>query len=582
MTDEKTAEGLGVSDGIAFGKVYLFKREAYAVPDTLTTSPHDEIACLNRAMAHVTEEIKAMADSLRASGGSVRADILDAVAALAEDPEVSDSAQNLILKESMNAARAVYVVMNDIVSVFEKTGNDYMKERSSDVIDIRDRVIMHLLGVKHLNIHTLQPHTVIIADNLSTSDIGGLDFTNLAGIVTAKGSRNSHLSIVARNYQIPAVVNAKDILSVASEGDDIIVDGFSGTAYINPTNERSALLSEKERAYIDETAKLRELSTGESSTSDGHRIRICANIGTPDDVKRVIEYAADGVGLLRSEFLYVSRSTLPDEETQFKAYKEVLSSLAPKPVTVRTIDAGGDKIVPALITENDDLKESNPSLGYRGIRISLDRSDIFSVQLRALLRASIYGNLKIMFPLVSSLEELRAAKRAVQSASSELKEHGIPYNTGVPIGIMIETPAAAIMADKFAKECDFFSIGTNDLIQYTTAVDRENERVASLYSAYNPAVLRLISHTVRSAADSEICCSMCGEAAGDPLLIPLLIGMGFKELSMNAGSIPKAREVISHCNLDDTCRLACDILSLSTATDVEEHLKTFAGSYLQL
>ena len=570
LRKDERADGLGVSPGIGFGQALCFKKIALEIPDTPASFAQDEIFRLDNAVNSVVAETKTMAESARASGDDTRADILEAIAMLAEDPEMTDSSRDLIRTESMNAVKAVHLGMRDIIEMFENMDNEYMRERASDIMDIQKRIIMQLHGVKNRDLSSLPPGTIIVAEDLATSDTAHLDFANLSGIVTSTGGQNSHVSIIARNYEIPAVVNVKDILSLIDDGDEIIADGSSGTVYINPSDDTRSLLEDKKKSHSEESERLKKFASMSSMTADGHAVEICANIGTPAEVTRVTDSSADGVGLFRSEFLYMEGEALPDEESQYEAYREVLSALAPKPVIVRTLDIGGDKDIPAL----EIGCEENPFLGYRAIRISLDRPDIFGVQLRALLRAGVHGNLKIMFPLISCIEELREAKKAVLRAELELKEQGHKYKENVPLGIMIEVPSAVVMADELARECDFFSIGTNDLIQYTTAVDRGNEKVSALYSAYNPAVLRLIAHTIKSAHSAGIECGMCGEAAGDPLLIPLFLGMGLDEFSMSSGSVLRAREIISRLSLADTRALAEEVLLLPTKDDIIARLKS--------
>lgn len=570
MKEEWKADGLGVSSGIAFGKAICFKKTLLNIPDTSVDFPLDEILRFDNAVNSVVVETRSMAESAKVSGDETKADILEAIAMLAEDPEMTDPSRDLIRTESMNAVKAVHLGMRGIIDMFENMDNEYMRERAADIADIQKRIIMQLSGIKNRDLSVLPPDTIIVAEELATSDTAHLDFTNLSGIVTSTGGQNSHVSIIARNHEIPAVVNVKNILSQLDDGDEIIADGSSGTVYINPSDDTRAIFTAKRKDYLEETERLKSFSSMRSLTADGNAVEICANIGTPAEIAKVIECSADGVGLFRSEFLYMDSDILPDEEMQFKAYREVLSALAPKPVIVRTLDVGGDKDISALEID----REENPFLGYRAIRICLDRPGLFGVQLRALLRAGVHGNLKIMFPLISCIEELRAAKNAVLSAELELKERGLQYKENVPLGIMIEVPSAAIMADELARECDFFSIGTNDLIQYTTAVDRGNDKIAALYSAYSPAVLRLISHTIKSAHRVGIECGMCGEAAGDPLLIPLFLGMGLDEFSMSSGSVLKAREIISRLNLSDVASLAEEVLLLSTKDEVIARLKS--------
>lgn len=563
---------LGVSAGIGIGRAVVLEKKQLVIPDTPCESPEAELAQFEAAILQVSKETQELIDKARAAGEDSKADILDAYVMLVEDPAVTDSSRELIQGAAHNAPQAVRDGMDAVVDMFESMDDDYMRERAFDIRDIQQRILRKLLKVEEKDLSALEPNTVVAAEDLTTSDTAKLDIKHVCGIITGAGGQNSHASIMARNFEIPALAAAGDAAVRIADGSEIVLDGAAGVAYVDPTPEKRAEFVEKQKQYLAEKALLDKYRGKESVTADGKIVELCANIGTPAEVERVLENTADGVGLLRSEFLYMDSGSLPDESAQFDAYKAVVMGLSPKPVIVRTMDIGGDKELAALNLE----KEDNPFLGYRAIRICLDRPQLFKTQLRALLRASYFGNLKIMFPMISCLDELRAAKAAVEEAKAELRSEGLSFDEKVQVGIMIEVPAAALMAKELAKECDFFSIGTNDLIQYTTAVDRGNKKIGDLYSPYHPAVLRLIAHTIESAHGAGIPCGMCGEAAGDPLLIPALLGMGLDEFSMSSGMVLRARSILAALTTEKAQALAKEILALSTWKEVKQKLEAFA------
>ena len=562
-------EALGVSPGIGLGRALVYKDAKPKIPEAPAQSVEEELRRLDGAVKKIAEETRSMVRRAREAGDGTKADILDAIAMLIEDPALTDASRELIRSSSRNAAWAVQGGMDETAAVFEAMDDEYMRERASDIRDIQKRIIMELLGIQRRDLASLPSATILVAEDLTTSDTARMDLSNVAGIITCTGGQNAHASILARTFEIPAIVQAKDVLSLVEEGDEIVMDGSSGTAYVNPDATLRSTFERKRRDFLEERTRLDAFVDRRSLTADGHEVEICANIGTPGEAQRAMERGADGVGLFRSEFLYMDTGGLPDEETQFRAYREALEIMDGKPVVVRTMDVGGDKELPALALE----REENPFLGYRAIRICLSRSALFLAQLKALLRAGLHGNLRIMFPFISSLEELRAAKRAVRDAEEELRREGRNFKEGVPLGIMIEIPAAAVMSAELAKECDFFSIGTNDLIQYTLAVDRGNEKVAALYSQYHPAVLRLIERSIRGAHGEGTPCAMCGEAAGDPLLVPFFLGLGLDEFSMNPAQIPRTREIVSRYTRESAKRLAEEILRLSTSEEVKRSLE---------
>ena len=469
--------------------------------------------------------------------------------------------------ERCNAAHAADSVLSEIAAMFAQADDEYLSQRAADVKDIRERLLLHILEQERVHFDALPEDTILVAAELTPSDTIRLDLRHIAGIATETGGYYSHTGIITRNLGIPAVSGLEFDLDAIEDGTCAIVDGETGRFTLSPSEaERQVFLREREE-LARVVSNLEQYRTRKSCTADGVEGCICANIGTPADAMDAMQKGAEGIGLMRSEFLYMDHEGLPDEETQFAAYREVLETMAGRPVIVRTLDIGGDKDLPALALP----KEDNPFLGFRAIRLCLQRKDLFRVQLRALLRASVYGNLHIMFPMISSLEELREAKAMLAQAREELLAEGVCV-APVKVGIMIEIPSAALLADCLAKEVDFFSIGTNDLIQYTLAAERGNASVEYLYTPYQPAVLRLIAMAAKAAEDNGIFCGMCGEAAADPALLPVFWGMGIHELSMSAGSITRARMVLASCD-DHACReLVHKVLACTSSEQVKQIL----------
>lgn len=575
MNNAYMIKGQGVSAGIGIGKALVYSKKEIVIPENKAIDPAAEIAALDRALAEVVEATERILENARKEENTTRAEIIEAYSMILQDPEILAEPRRLISDESHNAAAAVEQGVSMVVQMFESMEDEYMRERAFDIRDIKDRILMAILGIETKDISALPAGTILVAKDLTTSDTASMDMKNVAGIMTQIGGRNSHTSIMARNFSIPAVVGIGDSITAVGEGDFIVFNGVTGEIVVNPDKITIQEFQDKKAQFQQERAQLDIFKGKESISADGRRVEICSNIGTDQETAFALECTADGIGLFRSEFLFLDRPAVPTEDEQFDAYKNVLKAMGSKPVIVRTLDIGGDKEMPAMNLE----KEENPFLGYRAIRICLDRPELFRTQLRALLRASVFGNLQIMFPMISSVAELRAARESFETAKAELQSENIPYASDVKIGIMIEIPAAAVMADLLALECDFFSIGTNDLIQYTVAVDRGNEKVANLYSQYNPAVLRLVQMTIRAAHDNNIVCGMCGEAAGDPLLIPALLGMGLDEFSMSSGSVLRARKIISQLSSNDTQGLVHEIINLPTAEEVEQALIDFAATH---
>lgn len=561
-------KGIGVSPGISIGKVFLKEEIEIKVEKKNIESSSDEIAKLNDSIEKSLKEVKSIHEYALKNLGEKEAEIFSAHKLMLEDPEFIGLIKGKIEDENVNAEWGVQEASNNYISILENMDNEYLKERAADIKDISKRLINNLMGIENISLSTLEEECIIVSKDLAPSDTAQMRKDKVLGFVTEVGGRTSHTSIMARTLELPAVVGVKDITKAVKSNDIIIIDGDEGTIIINPTQDEINAYKEKRKAFEEFKNKLKELKNSKSISKDGHKVEIAGNIGTPKDIDKVIENGGEGVGLYRTEFLYMDRDKLPTEEEQFKSYKIVAEKLEGRPLVIRTLDVGGDKELPYL----EMPKEMNPFLGYRAIRLCLDRVDIFKVQLRAILRASAYGNVKIMFPMVSNLKEFRDAKQILEEMKSELRAENIPFNENIEVGIMVEIPSAAIQSDVFAKEVDFFSIGTNDLIQYTLAVDRGNENISYLYSQYHPAVLRLIKMTIENGHKEGIWVGMCGEAAGDERLIPILLGMGLDEFSMSASSILKARYTIKNISKVEMENMIEEVLNLETPLQVKQYI----------
>ena len=550
------------------GHIAVMRKRTLVIPDYVPEELEAEKTRFRVAHTAAVEETQALLESTKASNGAGQAEILDAQLALLQDEySVVEPILEKIGDERCNAAHAADSVLSEIAAMFAQADDEYLSQRAADVKDIRERLLLHILEQERVHFDALPEDTILVAAELTPSDTIRLDLRHIAGIATETGGYYSHTGIITRNLGIPAVSGLEFDLDAIEDGTCAIVDGETGRFTLSPSEaERQVFLREREE-LARVVSNLEQYRTRKSCTADGVEGCICANIGTPADAMDAMQKGAEGIGLMRSEFLYMDHEGLPDEETQFAAYREVLETMAGRPVIVRTLDIGGDKDLPALALP----KEDNPFLGFRAIRLCLQRKDLFRVQLRALLRASVYGNLHIMFPMISSLEELREAKAMLAQAREELLAEGVCV-APVKVGIMIEIPSAALLADCLAKEVDFFSIGTNDLIQYTLAAERGNASVEYLYTPYQPAVLRLIAMAAKAAEDNGIFCGMCGEAAADPALLPVFWGMGIHELSMSAGSITRARMVLASCD-DHACReLVHKVLACTSSEQVKQIL----------
>ncbi|SCG82484.1 phosphotransferase system, enzyme I, PtsI [Proteiniborus sp. DW1] len=560
--------GIGVSSGIGMGKTIIKKEPTIKLKKNHIDNPEREISILNDAREKGKEQIEALYQHAFNTIGKKEAGIFRAHKMILEDPDFFGQIESKIKEEMVNAEWAISEVANFFIEMFEAMEDEYMRERVADIRDVTGRLIKIVLGIEDTDLSNLTEPVIIVAEDLTPSDTAQMDRKKVIGFITEVGGKTSHSAIMARTLEIPAVVGLENATELISNGDYVILDGDTGNVIINPEREVIEEYSRKREEYIEFKKKLEEMRGQKSITKDCFEVEIAANIGTPKDVEGVLLNDGEGVGLYRTEFLYMDRDRLPTEEEQFEAYKEVAVKLEGRPVVIRTLDIGGDKELSYLPFP----KEINPFLGYRAIRLCLDQTDIFRTQLRALLRASAYGNIKIMFPMISAIEELRQAKGILEDVKNELRSEGIMFNENTEVGIMIEVPAAAVMSDLFAKEVDFFSIGTNDLIQYTTAVDRCNGNIAYLYNEFHPAVLRLIKKVIDNGHKEGIWVGMCGEVAGNPQLIPVLIGMGLDEFSMSASSMLRARWIVNNLSKREMEGLVDEILKLPTAEEVKDFI----------
>ncbi len=561
-------KGIGTSPGIALGNVLVYKEPKIVIEKKQVSNTDEEIKRLDKAIEIAIKQIEQIYEKTLKNVGPKEAEIFNAHRMMIEDPEFIGDVKETIKSQKVNAEWAVKTTIDRYIEMFENIEDEYIRERALDLKDVSNRLLKILLDIETMDLSTLEDECIIIAEDLTPSDTAQMNKEMVLGFITELGGKTSHTSIMARTLEIPAVSGVKDITNKTKNGDFAIIDGKEGLIILNPSKEEIDNYKEKKERYEQFKLKLNEIKGKESISKDGIKVEIAANIGTPKDVDKVIENDAEGIGLYRTEFLYMDSDKLPTEEEQFEAYKIVAERMEGKPVVIRTLDVGGDKDIPYL----DLPEEMNPFLGYRAIRLCLDRKDIFKTQLRALLRASAFGNVKIMFPMISSIEEIREAKKVLEEAKEELRKENISFNEDIEVGIMVEIPAAAIHSDIFAKEVDFFSIGTNDLIQYTLAVDRGNQDISYLYNQYHPAVLKLINMTIKNGHKEGIWVGMCGEAAGDEKLIPILLGMGLDEFSMSSSSILKARWIINNTSKEEIESMLDEILSLPTAKDVEKFI----------
>jgi len=564
--------GKGVSKGIGIGHTKVLKNEEVKLTDFKVENKENELNYFKKCLNNVIEDTKKVIEKL----SGTEADIMNAYLMILQDPTLTEETERLIQEEGYNAGYATKVGFETVEEVFKNMDDEYMSARASDIEDMKRKVLNKIINKAEIDLSNLPENTILVGKDLSTSDTAKLNLNSVAGIIIENGSENSHVSIMARTHEIPAIVGAKGALDSIANDMYIAMNGATGEIFFDPTEEEIAKLEKIQNELKDEKGNLVKFKNKKSITKDGYKTEVVANIGTPKDMDAVIENGAEGVGLFRSEFLYMDSDNMPTEEEQFEAYKEVLEKAEGKRVIVRTLDIGGDKDLKYLNLD----KEDNPFLGYRAIRICLREPEIFKVQLRALYRASVYGKLAIMLPMISSVDELRAAKDIINEVKEELKAEKIKFDKNVKVGIMIEIPSAAIMAEQLATECDFFSIGTNDLIQYTVAVERGNEKISDLYTKFHPAVIRLIKMTIDGAHKSKIFCGMCGEAASDERFIPLLVGLGLDEFSMNPTKILNSRKTIRSLNHKECKKLVKEVLKMSSASEIKARLEEYKNNLL--
>ncbi len=561
-------KGIAASQGIAVAKVYKLEQPVLDIT-RVECDVDDQLAKLDAAFAKTVEDIEKIKEVASKSLAAEELAVFDAHLMMAGDPELRSQIEDMIKNEKVNAEFATEQVANMMVSIFESMDDAYMRERAADVKDVTFRLMCNICGKVIPNLATIDRPVIIVAKDLTPSDTGSLNKEFAKGFATEIGGRTSHSAIMARSLEIPAVVGVTGILDAAQDGDEVILDAINGEVILNPTPEQVADYEKRAEVFKAEKEALKALKDKESVSVDGHKVLLVGNIGSPKDAEGVVENGGEGVGLFRTEFLYMKSEDWPDEETQFQAYKAVMETMNGKPVVIRTLDIGGDKKLNYYTFE----EEMNPFLGVRAVRFCLMRKDIFRTQLRALLRASAYGHLCIMFPMIATVNEFKEAKQCYEDARAELIAEGVAVGDKVEVGCMIEIPAAAVLADQLSKYADFFSIGTNDLIQYSMAADRMSQPVSYLYQPLNPSILRLVKMTIDGAHKNGKWCGMCGEMAGDELAAPLLLGLGLDEFSMSATSILNARKIITGLSYEEMKAMAEKAVACDTAEEVTELVK---------
>jgi len=558
--------GLGVSPGYAIGRAHFVDRKKIKVPHRhLEQSDiESEVQRFQDAISRSEQQLKSLKNRFQ-SQGQEHDLILEAHTMMLRDDMLIKGTEQLIREQALNAEWALQKVVRGIKKIFDNIDDEYFKERRADIGFVADRLLRNLLGKDEPTLANIKPDSIVVAHDLSPADTAQMLNSSVLGFVTEVGGRTSHTAIMARSLELPAVIAIDELTEYVGTGDLLVVDGSNGRVHINPSQKELKRYQDRQATYEAEKAKLNAVKQGFAQTKDGHRILINGNIELPAETNIVIEHGAEGVGLYRTEFLYMNRSSLPSEDEQYESYRDVVEKALPGHATIRTLDLGGDKLADFIRVESED----NPVMGLRAVRFCLMHPDIFRVQARALLRASIHGELRVMVPLISRLDEVRAIKSVFRQCRRELEGEGVPIANDIPFGIMIEVPSAALIAQHLAREVDFFSIGTNDLVQYTLAVDRGNPHVARLYAPMHPAMLSLISIIVGAARGACIDVSMCGEMAGDPLCLPIVIGLGLKNLSMNATSIPLIKAMVRHISVSECENLVNEILELNTAESIE-------------
>lgn len=562
--------GIGTSKGIGIGKALIIHKCKNAVSRVKIKDTEAEVDKFNEAVEKFIQETNELVDKLsqKLNGDDKNALVLKNQEYLIRDPEFTSGVISAITNDKLNAEAAVEDTCEMLKNIFLSFNNDTMTQRVVDIEDMKQRLIAIMQGQKHIDLTKLSDNTVIIADEIHPSMTANMDTEHIAGIISEKGGDTSHASILARALEIPAVLSVKDICSKIAEGEEVIVDGAYGEVFVNPTPITLKIYNKKKKAYDERVKELKKYIDKQTVTRDGRKVMLAANIGNADEAAKAVKAGAEGVGLFRTEFLFMNKQALPTEEEQYNEYKKAAVVLDGRQLTIRTLDIGGDKDIPYMGL----TKELNPFLGYRAIRFCLDRVDIFTTQLRAVLRASAYGNIRIMIPMITSVTEVQAVKKIINGICRDLDKKDIKYDKDIKIGVMIETPAAAIMADVLAHEVDFFSIGTNDLTQYTLAVDRGNENVAYLYSALNPAVIRSIKHIIECAHNAGIEAGMCGEAAADERMIPLLLNFGLDEFSVTVSRVLETRKEIASWSSKEVKEITENVMNYSEEKEVSNYL----------
>lgn len=548
-------QGKGVSEGLAMAQIHLFTPKLPEISRQPAADAEAEVAKLEKTLAAAEEELRGLYETAKEKMGEQEAEIFDAhLTILGDEYSVREPIIQRIREQKQNAAAAITDQFDELAQMFRSLGDELMAERAADAEDLKQQLLRICLGCGRQDLSVLPGDVIVLAEELTPSDTVRMDTAHVKGIATRLGGATAHSAIIARTLGIPAAAGIEGWQTEALNGHMAILDGADGTLTVDPTDEETACYQSRKAQADCEAQALEAFRTCPSQTKDGAALEICANIGTPQEAQQAMKYGADGVGLFRSEFLFMDRDALPTEDEQFEAYRTAAQTMAGKPLIIRTLDVGGDKKLPTLELPHED----NPFLGFRAIRMTLSHPEIFRPQLRAILRAAAYGDVRVMFPMIGSMDQLREAKALLREQEQTLQAEGVPTGT-VKVGMMVEIPAAAVLAEEFAKEVDFFSIGTNDLTQYTLAVERGNAAVAHLYAPEHPAVLRLIAMTAQAAAERHIPCGMCGEAAGDPKLAPAFVGMGVNELSMSPRRVPAVRKLLSELTMDE-CRQAAEKL----------------------
>jgi phosphotransferase system enzyme I (PtsI) len=562
--------GIAASPGIAIAKAYRLNRSQHVPTLMKVDSVRNEAERFKKAVEEARQELDHIRALTEQRLGAQRAEIFEAHMLLLEDPDLIDATLEKITGEGMNAEYALHEVAQSFIEMLSAMDNELLRERAADIRDVSGRVISRLRGESYSAVSAISEEAIVFAEDLTPSDTAQLNPDYVRGIVTEIGSRTSHSAIMARSLEIPAIVGAGPEAAEIGSGMTVILDAIEGRVVANPSEEELDAYRRKKERYERRRAELRKLIDRPTISKDGHKVELAANIGSVEDLQKVLDNGAEGIGLFRTEFLYMGRSSFPSEEEQYQIYKHVLTKMEHKPVVIRTLDIGGDKELPYMKLP----VESNPFLGLRAVRLCLNRQDLFRTQLRALLRASPFGQLKIMFPMIAVMEEWREAKRLLQEEKQKLQQEGIEVSDRIEVGMMIEVPAAALAAERFAKEVDFFSIGTNDLIQYTMAADRMNETVSYLYQPCHPSILRLIRMVIEAGAKEGKWVGMCGEMAGDETAIPILLGMGLYEFSMSASSILPAREFIMNTSRTEWAGYVEDLLAMSSQAEIKQFVQS--------